>query len=826
VLSSFRTRPEDYTTIRSVELLKRFGVLGRKTFISSPQLTEPDSRLGFRHVTGLLNSVSVWWIVSLLGAGLYAWVDRHAMNPDGMSYLDMALATLRSGPGNLINGYWSPLYSVLIGGAVLILRPTPGALFPVVHLVNFLVFVITLFCFTFFVRSWAAIQENDSARAQLRTTHLIAFSFGLFFWFTEEFTRPSIEHPDSCVTAVVFLVAGLCCRIRAGGQWRYFFGLGLALGLGYYAKAVMFPLALILLVVLLALPPLGKIVRLKVASAALVFFIVSAPLVTRVSKRVGHLSSGEAGPIAYAFYVNGLPVPPSWTAGVNGAPKHPPRIVSGDPLIMEFSSPVKGTDPLGYDPSYWFAGARPYFNLRQQFAALKVNLRIYLSFLYEMVALLSGALMLYVLSPRGSLSRRPGILFWWFTVWPIAACVLYALVHVEARFLPGFFILFWLALCNFLWQKVDPGAKTAVLGMVMFALLVPTLKDLVKASAGHTTDQPEYIRVGEALRDMGVGPGDSIATAGGSVYETGGRVYRQSNAWDAYYARYIGARVIAAIVDADDGIDMPQRLAPAFWHVDEQHLARAKDVLAGIGVKAIVAWGRPADSTAPADWHPVSGTPDSIMLVNPPGSENPISENGSWTNGAADGLDWANVRALRGVAIGAQPEFAPVYADSTALLTGTWGPEQMVEATVHSLHQKSSETQEVELRLRSTMSPHRSTGYAVTFRCLHTSEAYAGIARWNGALGSFTALAFFKGTRYGVRDGDVIKATIIGNLIRGYINDVQVVQATDDTYKEGRPGIGFYIQGGPSLDQSDFGFTSFKATDGKRTTFTTFRSER
>jgi hypothetical protein len=794
----------------------------KKTSISNPKLAEPaDTRFGFRHVTALSNSVSVWWIVCLLGAGLYAWVDRHAMNPDGMSYLDMALEALRSGPGNLINGYWSPLYPALISGAVSVLRPTSAALFPVVHLVNLLIFVITLFCFTFFVRSWAAIQQNDSAGAQVRTPHLIAFPFGLLFWFAEEFTRPSIEHPDLCVTAIVFLVAGLCCRISAGGRWRYFLGLGLALGLAYYAKAVMFPLALILLAVLLALPPPGKTARLKVASSALVFLILSVPLVAWVSKLVGHLSTGETGPINYAYYVNALPGPPSWTAGVNGAPEHPPRTILREPIILEFSAPVKGTDPLGYDPSYWFAGARPHFNLRQQLATVKVNLRLYLSFLYEMVAMVSGALMLYLLSPRGSLPRRPDNLFLWFTVWPITACGLYALVHVDARFLPGFFMLFWLALYTFLWQKVDPGARTAVLGMVLLVLFVPTLKDLGKASAGGTMDKPEYIRVGDALRDMGLGPGDSIAVAGGLSYETGGRVYRESSAWDAYYARYVGARVIAAVVDADDGIDEPQRPAPAFWHVDKEHLARAKDALAEIGVKAIVARARPADSTL-ADWHQVRGTPYSIMLISAPGSENPISEHGSWTNGAVDGLDWANVRTIRGVAIGAQPDFAPRYADSTALLTGSWGPDQTVEATVHSLYQKSSEIQEVALRLRSTLSPHRSTGYEVTFRCLDNSEAYAGIARWNGTLGSFTSLVLSKGARYGVRDKDVITATIIGNVIKGYINDVQVVQATDDAYWAGAPGIGFYIQGGPSLDQSDFGFTSFRATDGKRAYSRTF----
>ena len=774
-----------------------------------------------RHIVTLSNSVYAWWIACLLVSTVYAWVDRHVMNADGMSYLDMALESVNSGPKHLINGYWSPLYPALLSVVLRILHPTPANVFPVVHVANVLIFGFTLLSFTFFVRSFAAVHNDDGTGAPRGIPYLIPFCFGIFSWFTMEFTRPSYERPDLCVTAIVFLAAAFCCRISVRPQWRDFLALGLSLGLGYYAKAAMFPLALILFAVLFVLPPPGKGARLKVASAALVFLIVAAPLAALISKRVGHLSIGETGPINYALYVNGLPIPPSWASGVNGTPEHLPRTVLSKPIIMEFGTPVRGTDPLGYDPSYWFAGARPYFDLRQQLAAIKVNLLLYVVFLSQMVAIVSGVFMLYLLIPRGSLRWRPGNRFWWFTLWPAAACCMYALVHVEARFLPGFLVLFSLALYFFLSQAVDPVARTAVLGTVLFVLLIPTVGHIVKARADGPADKPEYIRVGDALRAAGIGPGDSIAVAGGRTYETGGRVYRESSAWDAYYARYAGARVIAAIVDADDGIDMPQRQAPEFWHLDPEDLTRVKDALAGIGVKAIVALDRPADST-PADWRQVDGTPYSILVLKVPGSENPLAEGGAWINGAAIGLDWANVRTFRGLALGAQPDFAARYADSTALLTGTWGPNQTVEATVHTVHQKSSEYEEVELRLRSALSPHRNAGYEVTFRCLSNEAAYAGIARWNGALGDWTSLALSKGAHYGVRDGDVIKATIIGNVITGYLNGAQVVQATDSTYANGAPGMGFYLEGGPSSSQSDYGFTTFSATDGRRAYMTEF----
>ena len=56
--------------------------------------------------------------------------------------------------------------------------------------------------------------------------------------------------------------------------------------------------------------------------------------------------------------------------------------------------------------------------------------------------------------------------------------------------------------------------------------------------------------------------------------------------------------------------------------------------------------------------------------------------------------------------------------------------------------------------------------------------------------------------------GDVIKATMVGNVITTYKNGVQMGQVTDNTFLTGRPGFGFNegING-------DYGITRFTATD-------------
>ena len=197
-----------------------------------------------------------------------------------------------------------------------------------------------------------------------------------------------------------------------------------------------------------------------------------------------------------------------------------------------------------------------------------------------------------------------------------------------------------------------------------------------------------------------------------------------------------------------------------------------------------------------------------------PGAENPIDERGNWTNGKSAGLDWSDVKTAHGLAFGTQtPPTGPPFNDSIAVLTGVWNPNQMVTATVHTIHQQQGNTyEEVELLLRMSIAPHHATGYEVNFRCLRGSQAYVGFHTWNGRLNDYTDLAVTTGP--GLSDGDRVSASIVGNTITAWINGVQVLQARDtqNRFTEGNPGMGFYLQG-PDGSDSDFGFTTLTASD-------------
>lgn len=200
--------------------------------------------------------------------------------------------------------------------------------------------------------------------------------------------------------------------------------------------------------------------------------------------------------------------------------------------------------------------------------------------------------------------------------------------------------------------------------------------------------------------------------------------------------------------------------------------------------------------------------PQSSYSTSFPGTEDPISQGGLWVNGFTTGVDWNNVRTTPGFAFG-KNNGPTGFSDPTALLTGPWAPNVRVTVTVAATNPQSSTFQEVEIRGRSTLSAHVNSGYEINWS-LKTNQAYCEIVRWNGAFGSFTYLSQKTGGD-GVpvcSTGGVMIVDFIGPLINVYLNGTLRNTATDATYPEGMPGMGFF--GSPF---GDFGFSSWSVVE-------------
>ena len=185
--------------------------------------------------------------------------------------------------------------------------------------------------------------------------------------------------------------------------------------------------------------------------------------------------------------------------------------------------------------------------------------------------------------------------------------------------------------------------------------------------------------------------------------------------------------------------------------------------------------------------------------------EKPISEGGIWSraNNA-----WTDVQTKGGVAYGSNG-ITNSYDDSYALLKGTFGADQTAEAVIERDQKLTpGTTHEVALLLRFSDDNGNARGY----ECLFNYAGGIQIVRWNGAMGEFTVLPIRVNGSIGrnLITGDVIRASIIGNVISTYINGTLRAQAVDSTYATGRPGISFFVRpdGSPLL----LGLTSYKVT--------------
>lgn len=527
------------------------------------------------------------------------------MNPDGLSYLDLASAALNGGPAKLVNAYWSPGYPALISIALFLFRPSSIQEFPLIHFVNFLLFIFALLAFSIFLRYWSETIRADEVENENNTSYVTPFAFSTFLVFTLKYIGVERTSPDLGVAAIVFVAAGISCRLSLRvSNWRHYVGLGLVLAAGYYLKAAMLPLGLAFLVILFFLLPLSdNAIRRNLFLSLSVFVLVSAPLLAVLSVRAHRLTFGETGRLNYVWKVNGL----EWTGGTgspgehefNTTSEHPALKSLTKPLTLEFASRAEGTYPLWYDPSIWYAGAKAKFDVRQQLAALMETLRAYKDIALEAMPFISGAIVLFLLNFHERRYLAVPRTLWWQLAWVLATCSMYALVTVESRYVAPFLVLFWLVIYHVLTSRVNRRVTVAVCATVLLSVMVPLASNLAKTGGSIASDlvhpgQPAYQIAALGLRALGLQNGDRVAIVG--------------YAHNCYYARYDRLHVAAQIPNAHE-----------FWSLSAPELKTLVDRLTLIGVKAVIASNRP-DCTALGGWKDVEVSNSkrlSVLLLQP-----------------------------------------------------------------------------------------------------------------------------------------------------------------------------------------------------------------
>jgi hypothetical protein len=169
---------------------------------------------------------AIFWLLATIVGILHAWAGSFTMDSDGVSYLDIGDAYFRGDWNTAINAYWSPLYSWLLGLALVVLNPSPFWEFPVVHLVNLAIYLCAVGSFDFFLGELIDYhQEQKAGRFGNRSVTLpewawLVLGYPLFIWSSLVLIRIELVRPDMCVAVFVYLASGLLLRIRkASAGW-------------------------------------------------------------------------------------------------------------------------------------------------------------------------------------------------------------------------------------------------------------------------------------------------------------------------------------------------------------------------------------------------------------------------------------------------------------------------------------------------------------------------------------------------------------------------------------------------------------------------------
>jgi hypothetical protein len=517
-----------------------------------------------------------WCAIAVTVAAIAAIDQRHELTPDGLTYLDMATECVEAGPASLINTMWNPLYPAFLALWMGTLRPSPALVIPVAHMATWLLFAILAASFSLLLATWTRFSNFGNSPGSASPTIVSMFGICVFFAPFQGFRMVAGLNPDLLLSTCVFLAAWCCIRIITKSSRRYYILLGVILALGFYSKPVGLPTGFLLLAILLAWPPKGA-TRARLLIALAVFGVATSPLILAISYRAGHFTTSESGSLNYVWHVNDFYPFLGWMGQQSneyGNPAHPPRVLLEKPLILEFASPVPGTYPLWYEPSYWYAGVHPHFDAKRQMAAVIKNLHGLYGIAAAFPALWAGLIALAMMGGWQQVRKCLPGQFPWMAAWGSLAAGLYSAVHLEGRYLAPFVVLFALGVFLALARALGSAANPVLLTLSLVIILTTAVSSLTSLS--HTIkerDNPgDEQRIADRLAMLGMRPGDRIATAGDSS--------------DAYWARQCGVRIVAQALDGQQ-----------FRMMADGQLQELIRKLERLHVKAIVARGDPPQNS-------------------------------------------------------------------------------------------------------------------------------------------------------------------------------------------------------------------------------------
>ncbi|MEH1938932.1 MAG: hypothetical protein V7L01_01765 [Nostoc sp.] len=415
-----------------------------------------------------------------------------------------------------------------------VLKPSSYWEFPVVKLVNFLIYLFALIAFDFFLRELIFYYNKKISLVSSQISFKIPYwawivsGYILFIVSSLQWIGVASDSPDMLLAAFIYFAAGLLLRIYAHSEsWFNFIILGVVLGFGYLSKAPMFPLAFVFL--LTSMFSVGNLRRAlpRTLAALLVFTIIVTPFIAAISTAKGRLTFGDAGKLNYAWTVIAGVTPYRGWQGNElgmGTPKHPPRQIFDNPKVLAFETPIGSTYPLWHDPSYWYEGLKLKFNLERQRKILAINtIFFYKQFLGGLVFIY---LILICVKGRPWLSVKDLIENWILLIPAITGLGIYMLVanipdaFKPMRYIAPFIVLLFAGVFSSVHFPNSQKTKRLIAGTTVITSFIIVgqsfYSQFFKNISAVSQEQNQLIelQVADTLHELGVQPGEKVAILG------------------------------------------------------------------------------------------------------------------------------------------------------------------------------------------------------------------------------------------------------------------------------------------------------------------------
>jgi hypothetical protein len=310
---------------------------------------------------------------------------------------------------------------------------------------------------------------------------------------------------------------------------------------------------------------------------------------------------GDVGRFTYLKHVNEMPFPHFQEAAkqLPGTPVNPPRQLFADPPVYEFATPVAGTYPMAFNPSYWTKGVQPQITLKGQLRAVLTSAMHYFDLFFRIQGgFLALVLLLWLLrrkevAPRARFGVETALL-----LWALAAFGMYSIVHVLPRYIGPFVLLFWAAFLVRLQFSADLAHRKLawvgawlLIGFVWLNLgtlnldglrrvtgFTPLVEGGSQGGEGAAHHKPRHPQIASELQRLGLRPGDQVGYIGYAFSQYWARLARlqivaeihwhdQDRFWNASSDTQAGAIAALATTDAVAVIAEPVEIAalPPGW---------------------------------------------------------------------------------------------------------------------------------------------------------------------------------------------------------------------------------------------------------------------